>query len=177
MGRSLVLNATYEPLAVVSARRAIVLVLDAKADIVHGSGGMWASASMSVEVPSVIRLRYYVRVPYQRRAPLSRRAVFLRDGHTCQYCGRPAENIDHVVPRSRGGEHVWENVVACCTRCNTAKRDRLLTQTAMQLARQPVAPTRLSWVHVVVGSVPQAWQPYLEPEAHGANTGPLATSA
>jgi 5-methylcytosine-specific restriction endonuclease McrA len=161
MARSLVLNATYEPLAVVSVRRAVVLVLDDKADVVHAGAETWSSERRCVEVPSVIRLRYYVRVPFHRRAPLSRRAVFLRDDHCCQYCGRRAENLDHVVPRSRGGEHTWENVVASCTRCNSAKRDRLLTETSMRLRCRPTAPTTLSWVTVTVGSVPDPWVPYL----------------
>ena len=177
MARSLVLNATYEPLADVSARRAVVLVLDGKADLVHGTERTWHAERHRVAEPSVVRLRYFVRVPFQRRAPLSRRAVFLRDDHRCQYCDRRAENLDHVVPRSRGGEHVWENVVACCARCNTLKRDRLLTETAMRLARRPQAPTRLSWVRVAVGHVPDSWVPYLGGPLGDPEPLPLATSA
>lgn len=161
MARSLVLNATYEPLAVVPVRRAVVLVLGEKADVIHVGSGTWRSERHRVDVPSVIRLRYFVRVPYQRRAPLSRRAVFLRDDHRCQYCGRRAENLDHVIPRSRGGTHDWDNVVACCARCNTLKRDRMLADTGMRLMRPPEAPTRLSWVAVAVGEVPDPWAPYL----------------
>lgn len=161
MPRSLVLNATYEPLAVVPVRRAVVLVLDDKADVVHPGDEHWHSERTEIQVPSVIRLRYFVRVPHQRGAPLSRRAVFMRDDHRCQYCSRRAENLDHVVPRSRGGEHIWENVVACCTRCNTHKRDRLLHETSMKLARAPRVPTNMSWVTVAMGSVPEPWEPYL----------------
>jgi 5-methylcytosine-specific restriction endonuclease McrA len=161
MPRSLVLNATYEPLAVVPIRRAVTLMLCDKADLVHAGDGHWRSAHASVEVPSVIRLRYFVRVPFQRRAPLSRKAVFMRDDHRCQYCSRRAENLDHVVPRSRGGEHVWENVVACCARCNTAKRDRLLQETTMTLARTPQVPTHMNWVTVAMGTVPPPWEQYL----------------
>ena len=106
------LNASFEPLCVVSARRAVVLVLKEKAEIVHRNGAEFRAERLTVPAPSVIRLRHYVRVPYRSVVPLSRRAVFARDGHRCQYCGRPAENLDHVHPRSRGGEHVWENVVA-----------------------------------------------------------------
>jgi 5-methylcytosine-specific restriction endonuclease McrA len=161
MGRSLVLNATFEPLAVVSERRAVVLVLDEKADLVHASEDRWHAERIEVEVPSVVRLRRYVRVPYRRIAPLNRRAVFARDAHTCQYCGRRAESIDHVVPRSRGGAHVWENVVAACSPCNTAKRDRLVHETSMRLRSRPAAPRQLSWVAAVVGQVPDPWTPYL----------------
>lgn len=163
MGRALVLNATYEPLSVVPRRRAIVLVLSDRAEIVHDSGELARSEHLVVQVPSVIRLRTFVHVPFRRRASLSRRGVFARDGHRCQYCGGPAESIDHVVPRSRGGEHVWENVVACCRRCNTQKRDRLLEQTSMRLRRPPRPPRHLNWVAAHVGHVPREWQSYLEP--------------
>ncbi len=161
MGRSLVLNASFEPLSVVSARRAVVLVLSEKAEIVHDSGLEVHSERLTVAVPSVIRLRAFVRVPYRRHAALSRRGVFLRDGGQCQYCGRRAESIDHVVPRSRGGPHTWENVVAACGRCNTTKRDRLLEETGMRLRCRPHAPSHLSWVAVAVSRVPDDWARYL----------------
>jgi 5-methylcytosine-specific restriction endonuclease McrA len=112
-------------------------------------------------VPSVVRLRCYVRVPFQRLAPLNRRGVFARDGHRCQYCGASAESIDHVVPRSRGGEHTWDNVVAACRPCNVHKRDRLLHETSMRLRRRPRAPRAVTWVVVAAGSVPSNWEPYL----------------
>jgi 5-methylcytosine-specific restriction endonuclease McrA len=161
MSRSLVLNASYEPLCVVSCRRAVVLVLDDKADIVHDTGEAMHSERLAVPIPSVIRLRYFVKVPYHRRAALNRRAVFARDGHLCQYCGHAAESIDHIVPRSRGGEHVWENVVASCRPCNTHKRDRLLHETSMRLRRRPAVPRELTWIVVAAGKVPDHWAPYL----------------
>ncbi|MFP3905668.1 MAG: HNH endonuclease [Acidimicrobiales bacterium] len=163
MGRALVLNASYEPLCVVPARRAVVLVLSEKAEIVHESGDEYRSERLSVAVPSVVRLRYYVRVPYERATALSRRAVFHRDGGRCQYCGGSAESIDHVVPRSRGGSHVWENVVAACRRCNAAKGDRLLVETPMTLRTRPSTPRELSWIIVAVAEVPELWQQYLQP--------------
>lgn len=163
MTNALVLNATYEPLCVVSARRAVVLVLGDKAEVIHDSGARMHAARITVAVPSVVRLRSYVRVPIRRRAPLNRRAVFARDGGRCQYCAAPAESIDHVVPRSRGGQHTWENVVAACRPCNTRKRDHLLSETPMALRRRPVVPRELTWVTVAAGTVPVAWQPYLQP--------------
>ena len=163
MPRSLVLNASYEPLSVVNSRRAAVLVLGEKADIIHATDAVLRAERVSVAVPSVIRLRYFVKVPYRRRSALSRRGVFARDHHRCQYCNERAESIDHVVPRSRGGEHAWENVVAACRRCNVRKRDRLLRDTGMRLTRRPVVPRELSWVVVAVGTVPDQWQPYLQP--------------
>lgn len=161
VARSLVLNASYEPLSVVPSRRAAVLVLTEKADILHDTGEALRSEHLSVPVPSVIRLRAFVKVSFHRRAPLSRRAVFVRDQHRCQYCGGRAESIDHVVPRSRGGEHHWENVVAACRRCNTQKRDRFLHETTMQLTHRPRAPREHSWVVVSVGRLPEHWEPYL----------------
>lgn len=163
MSRALVLNTTYEPLCVVSARRAVVLLLTQKADLVADSGERMHSERLSIEVPSVIKLRTFVRVPYRRRAALNRRAIFARDGSRCQYCAAPAESIDHVLPRSKGGEHIWENVVAACRPCNTRKRDRLLSETTMVLRRRPTVPRELSWITVAVGRVPDDWEPYLQP--------------
>lgn len=157
------LNATYEPLSVVPSRRAVVLVLDHKADLLHDAGVALRSEHLTVAVPSVIRLRQFVKVPFRRRAPLNRRGIFARDGHRCQYCGAPAESIDHVHPRSKGGEHTWENVVAACRPCNVRKRDRLLPDTSMTLRRPPLAPREMSWVVVAVGTVPEQWEPYLHP--------------
>ena len=161
MAPSLVLNASYEPLSVVPSRRAAVLVLSEKADLLHDTGEALRAEHVSVPVPSVIRLRTFVRVPFHRRAPLNRRAVFVRDQHRCQYCGARAESIDHIVPRSRGGEHRWENVVAACRPCNSRKGDRFLAETAMVLTRRPSAPREHTWVLVSVGHLPEDWAPYL----------------
>lgn len=157
------LNATYEPLGVVPRRRAVVLVLAHRAEVLHDTGLAMHSENLTVPVPSVIRLRTYVKVPFRRRAPLNRRGVFARDGHRCQYCEGAAESIDHVIPRSKGGEHVWENVVAACRAYNVRKGDRLLASTTMQLRRPPAAPHERTWVVVAVGSVPADWEPYLSP--------------
>lgn len=168
-GRALVLNATYEPICVVSVRRAIVLVMAGKADVLHASAErLVRSERLAVEAPTVIRLRYFVKVPYRRRASLSRRAVLARDGHSCQYCGRRADTVDHVVPRSRGGQHRWENLVAACRPCNAHKRDRLLPETSMRLQRRPRAPRELSWIVFAVGRVPDDWEPYLQTHASSA---------
>ena len=186
MAKALVLNATYEPLCVVPVRRAVVLVLKEKAEVLHATDAELHSERRAFAVPSVIRLTYFVKVPFRARAALSRRAVFVRDGHRCQYCGdgfstseltfdhvtpvakggrKDWENIDHIVPRSRGGEHVWENVVAACRPCNTRKEDRLLHEVGFVLRRKPMAPRELTWVIVAVGTVHPHWEPYLQ---HGA---------
>jgi 5-methylcytosine-specific restriction endonuclease McrA len=158
---ALVLNATYEPLSIVPARRAACLVLADKADIIEDDGTALHAQSMSLPSPLVIRLRYVVKVPYHRRAALSRRALFARDDHRCQYCGGTADSIDHVLPRSRGGLHTWENVAAACRPCNLRKRDRTPDEAQMRLARAPRAPKELAWVLVSVSRVPEAWKPYL----------------
>jgi 5-methylcytosine-specific restriction endonuclease McrA len=162
VGRALVLNATYEPLCVVPVRRALCLLIAGKAELVHGEGTEFRSERHRFPTPSVVRLRYVVKVPYHRRTSLSRRAVFARDDHRCQYCGGHADSIDHVTPRSRGGQHVWENVVAACRPCNVRKRDRTPEESGMRLARRPAAPRELAWVAVAVGRVPEPWQPYLQ---------------
>jgi 5-methylcytosine-specific restriction endonuclease McrA len=161
MRSALVLNATYEPLSVVPARRAACLVLADKADVVEDDGTVLRAASLEVPNPVVIRLRYVVKVPYHRRTALSRRAIFARDEHRCQYCGGFADSIDHVMPRSRGGLHVWDNVAAACRPCNLSKRDRTPDEAGMRLARPPRAPRELAWVTVAVARVPEAWKPYL----------------
>jgi 5-methylcytosine-specific restriction endonuclease McrA len=161
MSQALVLNATFEPLCVVSSRRAVLLVLDSKAELLHATDRFFRAERIAVAEPSVVRLCYYVKVPYQARIALNRRAVFARDGHRCQYCGASAENIDHVVPRSKGGAHAWDNVVAACRPCNTAKRDRLLEDTALKLHRKPTTPRERTWILAANGSVRDDWEPYL----------------
>lgn len=159
---ALVLNASMEPLCVVPLRRAIVLMLTSKADLLHAGEGEFRAERMVLPAPSVVRLRRYVHVPYRRRAALSRRGVFIRDEGRCQYCGRAAENVDHVVPRSRGGPHVWENVVAACQRCNAHKRDHTPDEAGMTLARRPYAPRAAFWLVVAVGAVDPLWTPYIQ---------------
>lgn len=168
MSGALVLNATYEPLSIVPSRRAAVLVLAERAELLHDTGRVLRSERLELPIPSVIRLRSFVKVPFRHRAPLNRRGIFARDGHRCQYCDGPAESIDHVIPRSKGGEHVWENVVAACRPCNVRKGDRLLGATSMRLRRAPAAPRETTWVAVALGAVPEHWEPYLEPVTRSA---------
>ncbi|MFQ5554877.1 MAG: HNH endonuclease [Acidimicrobiia bacterium] len=169
MARALVLNATYEPLSVVPVQRALVLVLNERADLVESNGRLWRSEHIELPSPSVIRLRRFVRVPYARRVPLNRRAVFLRDQHSCQYCGHAAENIDHVVPKSQGGLHTWENVVASCRRCNTKKGGRTPRQAELSLRRRPQAPREHGWLFVAMGARPDpVWERYLLRSIDGA---------
>ncbi|WP_245931193.1 HNH endonuclease [Actinokineospora auranticolor] len=167
--RVLLLNTTFEPLTALSLRRAVVLVVCGKAEVVHGdpAGLVVHSATSNVVVPSVIRLSSYVRVPYRGRVPLTRAGLMHRDRYRCAYCGGRAETIDHVVPRSRGGQHTWQNCVACCAKCNHRKADKMLAELGWRLRVVPNAPRGAHWrlLAGVVDTDP-LWLPYLgEPAA------------
>ena len=162
----LVLNATYEPINVTAARRAIVLVLKGVATTEEENGGFLHSARLAIRVPSVIRLTGFRRIPYQTRA-LSRKNILMRDRYTCQFCGRilPAHEltIDHVIPRSRGGQTDWDNVVACCQSCNTTKGDRLPEEAGLRLLRPPRPFTLHTGRQIMrmLGSSDERWRKYL----------------
>ncbi|MET9229031.1 HNH endonuclease [Lentzea sp. NPDC003310] len=165
----LLLNATFEPLTALSLRRAVVLVVCGKAEVVHGdaSGLVLHSSKSEVLVPSVIRLSSYVRVPYRGRVPMTRAGLMHRDRYRCAYCGGRAETIDHVVPRSRGGPHTWTNCVACCAKCNHRKADKLLSELGWRLRVVPAAPRGPHWRLLAgVAEADPQWLPYLgEPAA------------
>jgi 5-methylcytosine-specific restriction endonuclease McrA len=158
---TLLLNATYEPLCVVSSRRAIVLVLAEKAEPVDSAPDVVHAETISLAVPVVARLTRYVRVPFPASVPLSRRAVFTRDGQTCVYCGGSATSIDHVVPRSRGGTHTWDNVVAACRRCNHTKADRSLAELGWALPHPPRTPSGAAWRLLGTRTVDPRWREWL----------------
>jgi 5-methylcytosine-specific restriction endonuclease McrA len=160
--RTLVLNAGYEPLAVISFKRALVLVMTHKASVIeHVEGDPVRAASGEFERPAVIILAHYVRVPYSRRIPVTRRGVLRRDGHRCGYCGRGAATVDHVLPRSRGGGDTWENLVACCLRCNNAKADRTPREMGWELRMTPQAPRGGTWTVRGADRQEPKWEPYL----------------
>jgi 5-methylcytosine-specific restriction endonuclease McrA len=120
---------------------------------------VFRSEHLRIDAPSVVRLRYFVKVPYRAQAALTRRAVFARDHWVCQYCGKAAENVDHVIPRSKGGPHTWDNVVAACRRCNSKKENKKPHEAGLKLARRPFVPSdgfRLS-----LGRLEPAWEPFL----------------
>ncbi|OBH57137.1 endonuclease [Mycobacterium colombiense] len=162
--RVLLLNSTYEPLTALPMRRAIVMVICGKADVVHHdpAGPVIHSATNSIVVPSVIQLRSYVRVPYRARVPMTRAALMHRDRFCCAYCGAKADTVDHVLPRSRGGDHSWENCVACCSTCNHRKGDKLLSELGWALRRPPLPPTGQHWrLLSTVKELDPAWARYL----------------
>lgn len=126
----LVLNATFEPINVCTVRRAVVLLLKEKAEMLEHGEYHLHSGSSTVQRPMVIRLVSYVRVPRDtHRRKITRRAVFARDDWTCQYCGsRGNLTVDHVIPRSKGGGSTWDNIVASCAPCNRRKGTRCRTR-------------------------------------------------
>jgi 5-methylcytosine-specific restriction endonuclease McrA len=142
--RVLVLNASYEPLQLISTRRAVVLLLQDKAELVEAAGQRLRARGISFEVPLVIRLVRYIRIPRRLRLPCSRRGVLARDRETCQYCGiqpgRSHLTVDHVLPRSRGGLTTWDNVVAACRDCNHRKGGRTPEEANMELMTVPRQP-------------------------------------
>ena len=162
--RVLLLNASWEPLGAVGFQRAVVMLVCGKAELVAGEadGRLLHSENRVVPAPSVIQLRVYVHVPFRARVPMTRAAVMGRDQHRCVYCGDSADTIDHVVPRSRGGGHSWENCVACCGPCNRRKADRLLADLGWALLAAPSAPRGRHFALLTGAAAPDPlWLPYL----------------
>ena len=165
MQRVLVLNATYEPLSVVSVQRAIVLLLKEKAELVEAATERLHAVCTSLPVPLVIRLVYYVRIPHPIMLSPTRRSVALRDNYTCQYCGnapgRALLTLDHIVPRSRGGQTTWENVVAACRTCNMRKGDRTPDEAGLALRKQPGRPHYLAFLLLSEAGPRDVWSKYV----------------
>jgi len=162
----LVLNASYEPINICAARRALVLVLKGVAMTEEENGHYLHAQRIAMRLPSVIRLLEYRRIPHQTRA-LSRKNILLRDRNTCQYCAVVLSagelTLDHVVPRSRGGLSTWENLVACCHACNRMKGNQLLVETNMKLLREPRAFNLHTSRHIMrmIGRSDSKWRKYL----------------
>lgn len=161
----LVLNQNYEPLNVCTIKRAIVLVFNRKAEVLEASESTVRSATRVFDAPSVIRLHRFIRRP-RVRVKLTRREIFARDGHTCQYCGRYGGDltVDHVLPRSRGGQHTWDNVVTACRSCNHRKGGKTLQEARLRLHREPAEPSAGRY-YVIERRVRQpfsaGWLPFL----------------
>jgi 5-methylcytosine-specific restriction endonuclease McrA len=139
----LVLNSSLQPLSVIPERRLIVLLSKQKVTFIDDEARMLIEESikarrLELERPVIVQLLANVRVPRVALQP-SRTNIMLRDDETCQYCGKHSRDLtlDHVVPRSRGGQSTWENLVACCKTCNAKKGNRLLKEVNMRLLRPP----------------------------------------
>jgi 5-methylcytosine-specific restriction endonuclease McrA len=158
----LMLNQNYEPLTVCSARRAVVLLFQGKAEMIETADGVKIhTVTRAYPLPSVVRLWEYRSVPY-KQTMLTRKNILTRDGHRCQYCGstRGPMTVDHVIPKTMGGGDTWENLVCACNKCNNKKSDSTPEQARMKLLRQPTRPTLIAFLQRKV-SVSDLWKPYL----------------
>ena len=159
----LVLNQSYEPLTICRARRAVVLIYRGKAEMLENGAGFVHSATEIFPLPSVIRLAYMVRRPHRERK-LTRFEIFDRDKYMCQYCGKETRQLtlDHVIPRYRGGEHTWENVVSACAACNRHKAGRTPQEAGMKLSHPPLYPRGSSFfIPYHYRQTRDEWQKYL----------------
>jgi len=172
----LLLNSTYEPLNVINVKRALRLVMAGKAGLVEVDGSPIKTVSASFALPHVVRMAYYVRRPSQR-VKFTKRTVLARDGYTCQYCGVQTRDLtlDHVLPKTLGGETIWTNVVAACRRCNGNKGGRTLKESGFILFRPPKEPRFLPYLRLVRNSYQKSWDKYLflDPESPFLLHGPL----
>jgi len=154
VGRVLVLNASFEPLSLISVQRAVVLLLREKAEAIENDVSRYMRAErFSLPMPLVIRLVHYVSIPRRLKAPLTRKTLLSRDEYTCQFCGTTAGplTVDHVLPRSRGGQTSWENCVTACLRCNHRKGSKTPEEAAMHLRQKPVRPDFTHMAFVILG--------------------------
>lgn len=162
----LVLNASYEPINICAVKRAVVLLLKGRASMEALSAKTLASPQLQLSIPAVIRLNFFVRIPFRVR-PFSKKNLFLRDQYICQYCGETFEvsllTLDHVIPRSRGGESTWENTVTCCKQCNEKKGHHLPWEINMYPVKKPRAPLFISSFRVarIPSDLRESWSKYL----------------
>jgi 5-methylcytosine-specific restriction endonuclease McrA len=160
----LVLNSSYEPLGICDARKAVLLLFCGKAlPVTHHPELAISSVSCSFPLPSVVRLRMYVNKPFKRLL-LNRRNIFLRDKFQCQYCGSTDTKLtlDHILPRSRGGESSWENLIAACPKCNSKKGNRTPREAGMNPLKKPIKPHHLIlFTEHLSPAVSEHWKPYL----------------
>jgi 5-methylcytosine-specific restriction endonuclease McrA len=167
MQATLLLNASYEPLRIISWKKALTLLFSGKVEVIDEYESEVHSISFSVKLPSICRLIKYVRVKNRHRVKFSRANIYARDNYSCQYCGRrfPTEDLtfDHVVPVARGGVKKWDNIVTACFRCNHKKGGRTPAEAGMDLIREPVEPQWLPAHHITfrIKSPPDSWRDYL----------------
>lgn len=163
MSEVLVLNFTYEALNVTTFQRAVKLIFAGKAEMLHGRERILASPTYEMRMPSIIRMLYYIRRPMQKVA-LTKKNVLIRDDHMCQYCGARGDRmmtVDHVIPKSRGGESTWENLVCACMRCNNRKNNRMPREANMSLQRKPRQPKYIPWIQIRRNTLPDEWGKFL----------------
>ncbi len=150
-------------MSVCNAKKAIILLYLGKAELVEASDGkVIRSVSISMPLPSIVRLGVFIHVPY-KKIILSRKNILRRDGHRCVYCGRSdiSLTVDHIVPKARMGEDTWENLVTACVDCNNSKGDRTPDEAHMKLLRKPMRPNHVTFIRHFVGNIDDRWKPYL----------------
>lgn len=162
-GKVLILNHNYEPISVCNIQKAVVLLYLGKAELVEAHDGKSIrSVSIVMPFPSIVRLCVFVHVPF-KKIILSRKNILRRDGHRCQYCGRGdlPVTVDHIIPKARGGEDIWENLVCACVRCNNRKGDQTPHEAGMRLIRKPLRPSHVTFIRHFVSNLDDRWKPYL----------------
>jgi len=161
-GKVLVLNQNYEPITICNARRAIILTYLGKAEVISSvNNKVIRTVYRTFEYPSIVRLIIFVRVPF-KKIILSRKNIIRRDNHRCQFCGASSNlTIDHIIPKSRGGEDTWENLTTACIKCNNKKGDRIPEEAKMVLYNNPKKPSHITFIKNFAGKVDEDWKPYL----------------
>ncbi len=161
----LVLNHDYSPLTICSVQRAFLLIFLQKAELLNDvKDRQLRSITKTYPFPSVIKLNQYINIPY-KGVVLSRHNIFKRDGNRCQYCGENKDlTLDHLIPRSQGGESSWTNLVTACKKCNTEKGDFPLEKVGMKLRNPPAKPSYISFLKMASGTLREDWKPYLNPK-------------
>ncbi len=162
-GKVLVLNQNYEAMSICNVQRAVVLLFLGKAELISSKDSrLIYSIKTSLPFPTIVRLRVYIKVPY-KKIVLSRKNILRRDNHKCVYCQRTdlPLTLDHIVPKSKGGDDSWENLVTACVKCNNKKGDRLPEEAKMLLHKKPTRPSHITFMKHFIGRVDDAWKPYL----------------
>ena len=158
----MVLNQNYEPITICNARRAIILAYLGKAEVLNTvENKVIRSVYRTFKYPSVVRLILFVRVPF-KKIILSRKNIIRRDNHRCQFCGVSTNlTIDHIIPKSKGGEDAWENLTTACIKCNNKKGDRTPEEAKMVLFNNPKKPSHITFIKNFAGKVDEDWKPFL----------------
>jgi 5-methylcytosine-specific restriction endonuclease McrA len=157
------LNQSYEPITVCNIKKAFLLIYLGKAELViDDRRKKLRSIQLCYPWPSVIRLNQFIKIPY-KKVVLSRKNILRRDSYKCGYCGRGdlPLTVDHVVPKARGGNDAWDNLVAACTACNNKKGDKTPAEAMMRLNITPFKPSHIMFIKNVVGKLDENWKPYL----------------
>mgnify|MGYP001276072646 CR=1 FL=1 len=158
----LLLNSSYEPMTIVDAKKAILMMLSEKVESIEQTQYYIHSSHLKLPLPSVIKLKSYIYIK-SRHIPLTRKNIIQRDNFTCQYCGKYSKNItiDHIIPRDKNGKDNWENLVAACLKCNFKKGNKLINQTNMKLLKKPTKPSYIYQLQAHVKKTNKSWKPYL----------------